>query len=67
MLNLRKSGETTDFVNFKQLEPIEDKGDAFSGFARAKGRAGTRNYIAVISSVNCSATVSRYVADHFDQ
>ena len=51
--------------DFKQLEPIQHKGDAFSGFARAKGRAGTRNYIAVISSVNCSATVSRYVADHF--
>ncbi len=51
--------------DFKQLEPIQHKGDVFSGFARAKGRAGTRNYIAVISSVNCSATVSRYVADHF--
>lgn len=37
----------------------------FSGFARASGEVGTRNYVAVISSVNCSASVSRYVADHF--
>jgi altronate dehydratase len=37
----------------------------FRGYSRAGGRAGTRNYIAVISSVNCSASVSRYVADRF--
>lgn len=37
----------------------------FSGFARPNGRAGTRNYVAVISSVNCSATVSKYVAERF--
>jgi len=38
----------------------------FQGFLRADGRVGTRNYIAVISSVNCSATVCRAVADHFN-
>jgi altronate hydrolase len=37
----------------------------FHGYARPNGRVGTRNYVAVISSVNCSATVSRYVADRF--
>lgn len=37
----------------------------FQGYARASGRVGTRNYIAVISSVNCSASVSRYIAEHF--
>ena len=34
----------------------------FRGYRRADGRVGTRNTIAVISSVNCSATVSRAVA-----
>lgn len=34
----------------------------FQGFRRRNGSAGTRNYIAVISTVNCSATTSRYVA-----
>ncbi len=38
----------------------------FRGFLRPDGRVGTRNYIAVISSVNCSATVCRAVAAHFN-
>ena len=37
----------------------------FSGYARPDGRAGTRNFVAVISSVNCSASVSNYVRDRF--
>lgn len=37
----------------------------FSGYLRADGRVGTRNYIAIVSSVNCSATVSRRIAEHF--
>lgn len=37
----------------------------FMGYARASGAVGTRNYIAIVSSVNCSATVSKAVAVHF--
>ncbi|MDQ3813812.1 MAG: altronate dehydratase family protein [Armatimonadota bacterium] len=37
----------------------------FLGYARPDGRVGTRNYVAVISSVNCSASVSQYVVDRF--
>ncbi|MEZ5727849.1 MAG: altronate dehydratase family protein [Burkholderiaceae bacterium] len=37
----------------------------FQGIRRADGRIATRNYIGVISTVNCSASVSRYVAQHF--
>ncbi len=39
----------------------------FDGYLRADGSVGTRNYIAIISSVTCSATVSRAVADHFNR
>lgn len=39
----------------------------FDGFVRADGSIGTRNYIAVISTVNCSASVSRYIANHFTE
>ena len=39
----------------------------FDGYLRADGSVGTRNYIAVISSVTCSATVSRAVANHFNR
>jgi len=38
----------------------------FEGYLRADGQVGTRNYIGIISSVNCSATVSRAIADHFN-
>jgi altronate hydrolase len=34
----------------------------FEGYRRADGSAGTRNYVAVISTVNCSATTAKYVA-----
>ena len=37
----------------------------FQGYVRADGRAGTRNYIAVLTSVNCSATAGRLIAEHF--
>ncbi len=46
-------------------EPIQGK--TFLGYRRPDGRAGTRNYIAVISSVNCSASVSKYIAARFDR
>ncbi len=40
--------------------------DTFQGYKRSDGRVGTRNYIAVISSVNCSATVAHRIAAAFD-
>lgn len=39
----------------------------FEGFLRSDGRVGTRNYIAVLTTVNCSATVAKMVAAHFDE
>ncbi len=38
---------------------------SFQGFRRASGRVGTRNYIGVLTSVNCSATAARMIADAF--
>src|SRR5262249_8392863 len=37
----------------------------FEGIVRADGRVATRNYIGILTSVNCSATVARYIADAF--
>jgi galactarate dehydratase len=39
----------------------------FLGYTRENGTAGTRNYIAIVSSVNCSATVAKAVAAHYGQ
>jgi altronate hydrolase len=47
-------------------DPKPITGRTFEGYRRADGRVGTRNYIAVISTVNCSASVSRYIAQRFD-
>jgi altronate hydrolase len=38
---------------------------SFSGFHRHDGRVGTRNYVAIVSTVNCSATVCHRVASRF--
>jgi altronate hydrolase len=35
------------------------------GIVRPDGRVATRNYIGILSTVNCSATVAKYVAEHF--
>ncbi len=39
----------------------------FEGFRRPDGRVGTRNYVAVVSTVNCSATVCHQVVSRFTQ
>jgi altronate hydrolase len=37
----------------------------FMGILRSDGRVATRNYIGILTSVNCSATAARAIADHF--
>jgi altronate hydrolase len=37
----------------------------FRGYVRGDGRVGTRNYIAIVVSVNCSATAASHIANHF--
>lgn len=39
--------------------------ETFLGYRRENGSVGTRNYIAVVTSVNCSATAARRIADAF--
>lgn len=43
----------------------EDLPRTFLGYRRADGRVGTRNYIGVITSVNCSASTAKLIADQF--
>ncbi len=38
----------------------------FQGIVRADGRVATRNYIGVLTTVNCSATVAKMIAAHFE-
>ena len=50
--------QPTDFV------PDHEQAQ-FHGIQRPDGRVATRNYIGVLTSVNCSATAARYIADSF--
>jgi len=45
------------------IEP--EKRPTFKGFKRPNGKVGTRNYIGILTSVNCSATAARNVAQAF--
>ncbi|PYO26023.1 MAG: galactonate dehydratase [Candidatus Rokuibacteriota bacterium] len=51
------------------VTPVEfyprEKMRHFDGYLREDGRVGTRNYVAIISGVNCSASVSQFVKDKF--
>ena len=43
----------------------ESERATFMGYVRPNGRAGTRNFVGILSSVNCSATVIKHIAAHF--
>ncbi|MGI9296644.1 MAG: UxaA family hydrolase, partial [Gammaproteobacteria bacterium] len=49
----------------EHASPVEMIADAeratFRGYARPDGRFGTRNYVGIVTSVNCSATVARLI------
>jgi altronate hydrolase len=44
-----------------------DQRASFDGFLRDNGKAGTRNFIGILSTVNCSATVCHLIAETFPQ
>lgn len=52
-------------VGVDATPPAPLSGATFQGIVRPDGRVGTRNYIGVLTSVNCSATVARRIADAF--
>ena len=45
------------------IEP--EKRPTFKGYKRPNGKVGTRNYIGILTSVNCSATAARNIAEVF--
>ncbi|MEM1232808.1 MAG: altronate dehydratase family protein [Pseudomonadota bacterium] len=53
-----------DFGTNLRPAPVTDP-RTFMGYKRANGQVGTRNYVAIVTSVNCSATAARMIADYF--
>jgi altronate dehydratase len=63
---VHQAGSNGAYAQVKPFIPIlESEQRTFLGFPRADGKSGTRNYIAVMSNVNCSAFVCRRIAEYF--
>lgn len=67
--NLAFSDFGRDYAFCADTRPVEFLPEAqrrtFMGYKRADGRVGTRNYVAILSSVNCSAHTIREIARYF--
>jgi len=50
----------------EEVLPIEARA-TFQGYRRADGSVGTRNYIGILTSVNCSATVAGFIAQEVER
>jgi altronate hydrolase len=57
-------GFTEDYKPVEYVPEAERR--TFLGFRRKDGRIGTRNYVAVLATVNCSSSATRRVVDHFN-
>src|SRR5262249_33631619 len=58
-----------DYAFCKECPPPPARAEPryWEGYDRGDGRYGTRNYIAIISTVNCSASTSKYISDRFNR
>ncbi|MEC8961976.1 MAG: UxaA family hydrolase, partial [Pseudomonadota bacterium] len=69
--NLRMDDFDRDYKFSESVRELDfvkpDIAATFQGIVRSDGRVGTRNYIGVLTSVNCSATVARHVARRFEK
>jgi altronate hydrolase len=67
--NLGVKDFARDYAFGVEVQPVTvaSPGDrrTFLGYRRADGKAGTRNYLAVIRTVNCSAHAAREIARNF--
>ena len=50
----------------EEILPVEQRA-TFEGFWRANGKVGTRNYVAILTSVNCSASVAKFMAEEVNR
>lgn len=66
--NLAMGDFERDYAFSANVTPTKfvDRPATFQGIVRADGRVATRNYIGILTSVNCSATVARSIARHFE-
>ncbi|OYU48484.1 MAG: galactonate dehydratase [Rhizobiales bacterium PAR1] len=60
---------TRDYAFGKDYIPTKfvEKPATFQGYKRANGKVGTRNYIGILTSVNCSASVATFIAKEIER
>lgn len=67
--NLEAGTFSRDYAFSSEMVPVipAAKKRTFEGYDRGDGRFGTRNYVALVSTVNCSASTSRYIVRRLEQ
>jgi altronate hydrolase len=69
--NLAVADFGRDYAFCDEWEPVElvpePQRRSFLGYRRSDGRIGTRNYVAVLASVNCSSSATVAVVDHIER
>ncbi|WP_417683899.1 UxaA family hydrolase [Roseibium sp.] len=63
--NLGMGEHTRDYGHAEASVPLEPIAEqrTFQGYVRADGKVGTRNYIGILTSVNCSGSVAKFIAE----
>ena len=66
-VDFRNTSADYEFAtDLKSVDVVpETSRDSFMGYRRENGKVGTRNYIGILTSVNCSATAARMIASAF--
>lgn len=66
-VEFRNTDVEYEFSTDLRPAPNATSTDTFMGYRRDNGLVGTRNYIGIITSVNCSATAARMIAETFTE
>jgi altronate hydrolase/galactarate dehydratase len=64
--NLGMGDHTQDYAFASEARALQlpvTPGRTFMGYHRADGSVGTRNYLGILTSVNCSGSVARFIAE----
>lgn len=63
--NLGMGAHEQDYAHATEVRPLPAPAAprSFMGFHRADGGVGTRNYLGILTSVNCSGSVARFIAE----
>ena len=67
--NLGMGAHEQDYAFSSDIPVLARPNEArtFNGFHRADGSVGTRNYLGILTSVNCSGSVARFIAEACDR